>query len=220
MNLFSDEFRPHYLRLTLCCGASSEQKQVEASQQAFYTQLTSEYGTVFGENQAILGALTKSFEPILSAGINQQGFSPAELANLNAQAVTGTGQNYAKAEKALAAGQAAEGGGTSYIPTGAKMEQQRQLATSAAENESAIESNIVAQNYATGRQNYLEAAGMLGGVAGQYNPTGYAGAATGAGSAASTTANEISQANNSWMGLVTGALGAAGTAAGGYFTGH
>lgn len=202
------------------CGASSQQKQIEASQQAFYDNLTSEAKTTFGESQGILQALTKSFQPILNAGINQKGFSDAELQNLNNQATTGTGQNYSKAAGALAKEQGAAGGGTDYIPSGAKMQQQQQLATSAAENESGIQSNILASDYQTGRENYLEAANVLGGVAGQYNPTAFNNSATGAGSAASTTANEITQANNSWMNLVSGAIGAAGSAAGGYLGKH
>lgn len=194
------------------CGASQGQKDLAQSQSNFYNTLTSEYSTVFGQNQAILGSLTKSFQPILDAGINQEGFSKAELNNLNSQAVTGTGTNYAKAAAALGASQGAEGGGTAFIPSGAKREQQAQLAESAAANESGIESNITAADYATGRSNYLSAAAGLGGVAGQLNPAGFANSATGAGSAASTTANEVSQANSSWMNLVSGGLGAAATA--------
>lgn len=193
------------------CGASSSQESLEASQQAFYSQLTSQYNTLFGESQAITGALTKSFQPILAAGINQEGFSPDELANLNSQAVTGTGENYAKVKAALGAEQGAEGGGTSYIPSGAKMQQQDALATSAASNESGIESNILADDYSTGRSNYLAAAGGLGNVASELNPEGEANAATGAGSAAGTTANQIQQANSQWMQLAAAGLGAAGS---------
>lgn len=198
------------------CGASSQQKQIEASQQKFYDQLTQEYGVVFGENQAILKSLTASFKPILEAGPNQRGFSTEERQNLNSQAVTGTGQNYSKAAAALGAVQGAEGGGTAFIPSGAKHQQQAQLAESAASNESNIESNIVSADYATGRDNYFRAAGALGGVAGELNPVGYSNAATGAGSAAATTANQITQANNGWMNLVAGGLGAAATA----YAGH
>ncbi len=194
------------------CGASQGQKDLAASQTAFYNQMVQQQTATFGQNQAILSALTKSFEPILQAGINQEGFSPAELQNLESQATTGTGQNYSNAAKALAVQQGNQGGGNVYIPTGAKMQQQQQLATSAAQNESGIQSGILANDYATGRQNYLEAAGILGGTAAQYNPTGYSNSATGAGSAASTTQNEITQANNSWMNLASGALGAAATA--------
>ena len=194
------------------CGASQQQKQIEASQQAFYDTLTSEYRTTFGENQAILKTLTGSLEPILQAGINQQGFSPEELANLNEIAVNQTGQNYANAKAAVSNQQAAEGGGNAFIPSGAKQELQSQLATSAAQQESANEQQIQSSNYATGRQNYLAALSGLQGVSGLYNPTGLAGAATGAGSAAAQTADQITQANNSWMSLVSGALGATGQA--------
>ena len=85
------------------CGASGQQKDIEAQQAAFYKQLTQEYGITFGESQGILKSLTAAFEPILKAGPNQQGFSAEELANLNSQAVTGIGRNYAKAGAALGA---------------------------------------------------------------------------------------------------------------------
>lgn len=198
------------------CGASSQQKQIEASQAAFYDTLTSEYKTVFGQNQAILGTLTKSLEPILQAGINQQGFSPEELANLNNMATNQVGQNYANAKAAVSNAQAAEGGGNTYVPSGAKQQIQAGLAQSAAQQQSGEEQQITASNYATGRENYLSALQGLGGVAGMYNPTGYANAATGAGGAAAETANQITQANNSWMNLVAGGLGAAATA----YAGH
>lgn len=195
-------------------GSTSAQNQLQASQMAFYNQLTAQYATTFSENQGILKDLTASFEPILAGGINQQGFSQAELNNLNSTAVTGGGQAYASAEKAVGNAAAAQGGGNTYIPSGAKTQVNEELASSAAQNIGNQELGIQEQNYATGRSNYLEAANILGGVAGQYNPTGYANAATGAGSAASTTANEIAQENNSWMNMVTGiaggALGAAG----------
>ena len=222
MNWFCRDFvwQPKHLRLELCCGASQSQKDIESAQANFYNTLTQEYQQTFGQNQAILSSLTKAFQPILQAGINQEGFSAGEKQNLESQATTGTGQNYSKAAQALALQQGAAGGGTQFVPTGAKMQQQQQLATSAANEESNLQSGIEAADYAQGRQNYLEAANALGGVAAQYNPTGYANAATGAGSAAAETANQISQASNSWMNVVSGALGAAGTAAGGYFQNH
>ena len=194
------------------CGASDQSKDTFAQQEAFFKELRSEYKTRFGEDEALLSKLTASFEPILAKGINQEGFSQAELDNLNSQAVTGTGQNYAKAAAALGAQQGAEGGGTAYIPSGAKHQQQAQLAESAAENESGLESTIKAADYATGRENYLAAAQGLEGVSGLYNPTALAGVTNNAGEAQAQTANEITQANNSWMNLVGGALGAAGNA--------
>lgn len=198
------------------CGASSQQTSLGAAQTQFYQELTQNYSTEFAQNQQILGALSKSFTPLLDKGINQEGFSPAEKANLDSQAITGTGTNYAHASAALGERQGAEGGGTAVIPSGAKQEQQQQLAESAAGNESGIESDILANDYATGRQNYLTAAQGLEGVAGQENPANFANATTGAGSAAASTENQITQANQSWMQLASAGLGAAS----GAFTGY
>lgn len=201
-------------------GASSAQEQLQQSQMNFYNTLSADYSQTFGQNQAILKSLTSSFEPILQAGINQQGFSPAELNTLNSTAVTGSGQAYASANKAVNDKLAAEGGGNSYIPSGAKTQLNEELASSAAQNVGNQELGIEEQNYATGRSNYLEAAGILGGVAGQYNPTGYAGAATGAGSAAETTANQINQENNSWVNAVVGGLSGAASSAATAYSGY
>ncbi|MCU1305167.1 MAG: hypothetical protein JWQ87_5451 [Candidatus Sulfotelmatobacter sp.] len=198
------------------CGASSAQVGLQNSQIAFYNQLTSQYSTIFGQSQGILSALTKAFEPILAKGPNQEGFSAAEKTALESQATTGVGENYSKAQAALATQQGAEGGGNSFIPAGAQEQQKAQLAQSAAQLQSSEDLGITQANYAQGRQNYQFAAGELGGVAAQLNPTGFANSATGAGGAASTTANEVSQANNSWMQLVSGAIGSAA----GAYAGH
>jgi hypothetical protein len=202
-------------------GPTSAQQDLQASQSAFYKQLTSEYGTIFGESQGILTALTKSFSPILAKGPSQEGFSDAELNSLNSTAVSGTADNYAKAAAALSKQQAAEGGGGGpYIPSGAKMQQQDALATSAARTQSLEEGQIVQADWNQGLQNYWNAASGLGSTAAELNPNGAANAATGAGSAASQTAQEIAQESGSWMSLVGAGLGAAGTAAGGYFGKH
>lgn len=194
------------------CGATAAQNELQAQQAQFYSTLTSEYSTVFGENQSILNNLTSSLTPILKAGINQQGFSAGELSNLNSQAETGTGANYAQAKAALAGQEGAEGGGNTFIPSGAKNQLNAQLAESGAAEASNLSSNVLASDYATGRQNYLTAASALGGVASELNPEGMAGAATGAGSAEGVTANQIDQAGNSWMSLVGAGIGAAGSA--------
>jgi hypothetical protein len=189
------------------CGATGAQTAIQSSQMQFMNQMMSEYGTVFGESQSILNSLSKTFEPILAAGPNQQGFSPAELASLETTATEGVGQNYANAAKALGEKQAAEGGGDAFIPSGAKSQLQEETATSAAQALSAEQEQITQANYATGRQNFYNAAGILGGTASELNPATFANATTNAGSAAGTTANQIAQENNSWMGMVGGVLG-------------
>jgi len=194
------------------CGPSASQNQIEATQSAFYSQLTQEYDTIFGQDQSVLAALTKSFEPVLAAGPNQEGFSGAEKTALESEATTGVGENYANAQKALAVQQGTEGGGNAYIPSGAKEEQRAQLAESAAQVQSGEQLGIEQADYAQGLQDYQFAANELGGVASQLNPAGFANSATGAGGAAASTANQIAQANDSWMNLVGGGLGAAATA--------
>jgi hypothetical protein len=197
------------------CGASSAQVGLQNAQISFYNEMTADYQQTYSQNQQILKSLTASFSPILAAGPNQEGFSSAELQSLESSATTGVGQNYAAAQKALAIQQGAQGGGNSFVPSGANSEMRGQLAQSAAQQESSEQLGIQQADYQTGQQNYWQAAGALGGVANAYNPTGYSGAATGAGGAASTTANEVEQANNSWMQLAAGALGATGSALGG-----
>lgn len=191
------------------CGASDQQTEIQNAQIDFMQTLQSEYSTVFGENQGILKSLTASFEPILAAGPNQQGFSVPELKSLESTAKEGVGQNYAQAAKALGDQQAAAGGGDAFIPSGAKSQLQEEVATGAAGTLSQEQQQITQANYSQGRQNYFNAAGILGQTASTLNPEGMAGQTTGAGSAAGNTANQIAQENNSWMGLVGGVLGGA-----------
>jgi len=46
------------------CGATQQQKDITNEQSQFYQNLTSQYNTVFGQDQAITGALTSAFQPI------------------------------------------------------------------------------------------------------------------------------------------------------------
>ena len=195
------------------CGASDQQNQTYQAQAAFMQTLTQAYQQQFAGQNAILSELTKTFEPILQAGPSQEGFSAGEKAALNTQATEGVAQNYQSLQKSLANQQAAQGGGNDFIPSGQSAAIQAELGTSAARQLSGEENAIELANYQTGRQTFSQAAGALGGVAGQMNPLGYAGATTGAGEAAGTTANQIAQANNAWMSALGGAIGGIGSAA-------
>jgi hypothetical protein len=197
------------------CGASATQQELQAMQTNFYAQQIQEQNQNFNENQAILKQLTGVFSPIFAQGPSQLGYSTAELNDLNSLATTGVGSDYAAAQKALALQEGASGGGNSFVPSGANQEQRAQLAESAAGQESSDLLNINQADWQQGLSNFDLAAQALSGVAAQENPIGYSQAATGAGSAASTTAQEVTSANQSWMQLAAGALGAAGGALGG-----
>jgi hypothetical protein len=202
------------------CGASSQQNQIEAQQSAAYTQAAAQSAAVFGVASAVSQQLQNTFAPTVAAGPNQEGFDEQENGNLNSQAITQTGQSYKNASEALKSQENSQGGGNMPLPSGASVGTDASLASSAANQTASELSNITQQNYATGRANYDTA---VTGLAGAANPlsvaSGATNAATGSGQAASSTANQIASQNNSWMQLVSGALGAVGgVASGGVFS--
>jgi hypothetical protein len=188
--------------------ASSQETQIGAGEQNFFNTLSADYGQQFGNQSAILNTLNADFQPILAGGINQQGFSPSELATLNTQNMDQTSAEYQKAATAAGERAAAAGGGNTYLPSGVNQAVQANIAAQAAGQEAAQGLQIQEANFAQGRQNFLSAANELGGVASQFNPLGYAGQTTGAGGAAFGAANTIAQQNDTF-GQVAGILGGA-----------
>jgi hypothetical protein len=190
------------------CGSTQAQNQINQAQTNFYNNLTQTYQTEFGQGEGIFSDLSSSLAPIVAAGVNQQGFSAAELAGLNTQAIQNAGNTYAQESQAANESMAARGGGNVALPSGAQNQVQEEIGTAAENQKSSSLNTINLQNYATGRQNYFNAVGALSGLpAAIYNPLSGAGsAATGAGSAAMTGATEIQQSNDSWMGVLGGVI--------------
>jgi hypothetical protein len=201
-----------------CKGASAAQENLANEQAQFYQQLTAQQSQTFAEQQSILSTLQSSLSPTINAGPNQYGYSPAEDTALRTQALEGTGSTYANAAKALNEQIGAEGGGNSYVPSGASNQLREQVATSAANQEAQQNLGITTAGYAQGLANYNEAVKVMSGTAQIYNPTGYANSATNAGSTAFNSASTIQQMNNSsgFWNTASGILGgAAGDIAGG-----
>lgn len=173
---------------------NDEQKQQYANQSEIYKNVTS--------------VLT----PILNKGANQQGYSGAELNNLNSQAVEGTAENYQSAAKATNEALAAEGGGNSSITTGGQAQLKASVAQSAAQEESKEESSITSANYEQGNKNFQNAESGLEAVATGENPTAYENAATNEANSANTEANNIASQDNSWVSAALGAAGSIGSA--------
>lgn len=203
-------------------GATTQQKDLLAQQQEFYSSLRKDYGTRFKDQTAILKTLNDGMSSIFSAGVGQKGFSPEEERAMRTQVTEGTAGTYAKAAKAVNAGLATRGGGQMVLGAGAEEQLRGEMATAAAGEESRQQLGITQANYATGRENFWKAGSVLGGVAQMENPEGFAGQATGAGAAAGKTASEIQQADaaaSPW-GIVGGILGGAASAfAGGFGSG-
>lgn len=189
------------------CGSTPQENEISDEQQQFYKQMADEFSTIFGQNQAITGALTSAFTPILNAGPSQQGYSAQENTSLNTQNTEGVATDYAQAQKATAQILAARGGGNTMLPSSVTSNILAQNTNAAAATRAQGANTILQNNYAQGYQNWNTAANVLGNTAGLLNPNAYASSATSAGTAASNTANQIAQNNFAPWGAVAGAAG-------------
>jgi hypothetical protein len=195
--------------LALCKGATADQTNLGTSQSNFYNTLSQDYGTQFAQQGNILNSLNSALAPTVAAGASQFGYSPGQVNALNSTAIQGTAQQYQGAQKSLQNQQAAQGGGNAYLPSGVASQNSAALAAQGANQTSSQLLGIQNAGYAQGNANYNNAVNALGGVASQYNPTGYAGQATGAGSSAGNTFETIQKENTaaSPWGAVGGILG-------------
>lgn len=198
------------------CGATQEQKDMQRKQAAFYDDMSSNYKAVFGQQQAILARLTAIFQPTVDKGPSQRGFSTEERNALETASTENVAHNYADAKTEMQQ-QIAARGGSDFIPSGGDLELHSEIDAMGAADRASQQNKIEQADWATGRQNFMHATGVLGGVASELNPIGTSNAATGAGSAAADTANQIAMASNSMWGSVIGGLsGIAGAAVGGW----
>lgn len=197
-------------------GADKTSKLLSQSESNFSQGLMANYQKQFKGQTAILGQLQSAFAPIVSNGINQYGFAPAEDSALRTQATEGTAKAYQMAKQATGENLAAVGGGDTILPTGTAAGLQNNNAIAAAGQIATQNLGITEKGYDQGRQDFLSAASGLSSVASQMNPLGYAGQATGANESAFTEAqkiNEEEQAAKSQMWSTIGGI------AGGAFAG-
>jgi hypothetical protein len=189
------------------CGASTQQTEIANEQQSLGSTLQSNYNQQFAAQSGVLQNLNNIYTPIAEAGPNQQGFGGQELAALNTQSGEGVGANYAKASQALNNTLGAQGGGNEYLPNGAQAALKGSLASSAANQLSQQQTQITEANYGQGRQNYNQATAGLQALGQQYNPTGFAGQATGANTAGFNEQMENSQETSQEFGEIAGGVG-------------
>lgn len=195
------------------CGASAAQNEIGAEQQQFLGTLTSAFNTTFPNQQQLLNNLTASYAPIVAAGPNQTGFSPAESAALRTGSQDTVTQEYKNAQIATQNNAETAGGGDAVgVGSGAEAQLKSANASSAAAEGSKEQNQITQADYATGRQNYFAASAGLSGVAAAENPEGFGSEAIGEGSAAENTQSQITSENDAWMQALGGALGGVGGA--------
>jgi hypothetical protein len=200
------------------CGPSQSEKNLEKQEASFDATLQQDYSTTFAENQQILSNLNSVLQPIVNAGPSQQGFSPEEVSTLNTQAIEGNAQGYNQATQAAASRENAEGGGTSFLPSGVNAQINAAIGSAAESNLSQEELGITQANYATGLQNWETALSGEESVAAGEAPLGYASATTNANTAAFNEANTIAQQNNQEFSEIAGGIigGVTDAATGGF----
>src|SRR5579872_2029271 len=186
-------------------GPSKNEQSLGNAEQNFSSQLMSNYATQFGDQSDILQSLNASLNPIISQGINQEGFSGPELAAMNTQAINSTGSAYQNAARALN-GQLAGRGGDSGLESGVDQQIKESLASNAAGNLANQQLGITEANYAQGRANFDKALQHEEGIASLYDPTAYGGLATQANNSAFNEQNNVNQQNNQKNAEIAGGI--------------
>lgn len=178
------------------CGPSGSEKALEASSQSFASMLQQNYGTLFSGMTDALKSIGTAISPIVAAGPGQRGFTGAEMAALQTEAITSSAAAARSAEQAartFGAGQG--GGGTSGLTSGVQQQIEAGIASQGAQAEATRLGQIEQADWATGRENYFKALGAQQQLAGTYaGATGGAqGGAIGEGQAAFGEAAQIQQ---------------------------
>ncbi len=154
------------------CGPSLQEKALQQSSSNFASMLQQNYGTLFNKQLDVLNSIGRSLSPILAAGPNQHGMSADELAARNTQAINAAGAaNRAAQQAARTYGAGEGGGGTSGATSGITKQIESAIGTQTAQTLGRTEGTIVAEDYATGRENYWRAQGGMEALASGYNPS-------------------------------------------------
>ncbi len=197
-----------------CGGASSEQKEMQALQIQAYQTALSQTKEVFGDGSKIFNLLSSTFSPILKAGPDQFGYGTAETTALRSGATQNQALATATAGQSLREELAAQGGGNTFLPSGAQAKLNAGIATTGSNNLAAAQNQITQAGFDQGRQNWMNAAKVLGGATSVFDPGNSAtNASTSAGSAAEKSAKDVTDsnqaANQMWAGLAGSLAGSA-----------
>lgn len=188
------------------CGPSSQQQSLLDSQSSFMTQLMQNYSTNFANQQAVLANLNQTLGPIVKAGVNQEGFSPAEKAALTTQAINDTAGNYKNAAVTQNNELANRNDSGNLPQSGVDQAIKARLKSAAAGQLSQQELGITEADYATGRSNFNNAVSGEEALAGIYNPNQTAGLANQANNNAFGEATEINQEQSQMEADIAGGI--------------
>jgi hypothetical protein len=177
------------------CGPSSSETRISGQQESLANQLSADFASRFSDQSKLLQQLSSSISPIIQAGPNQQGFSAAENAALNTQAINSSGAA-ARNARAAAGNFTAGQNNTSGLESGVTKQINASIDSSAANNLANEQLGITRANYDTGRQNYFAGLNALQGVTSQYNPGEFSGQAQSGFDSSFKMADKIQQEKN------------------------
>jgi len=183
----------------------STAKAAEQQQAAFNSQLMTIFNQQFAKQSQLLTYLQGKLQPMIN---NPTGYAPDALAAMRTSATDTLSQQYQNAQAALNNQQLQKNGG-SDLPSGAQEQLDAALLQSEATDKANAQNTITMNDANLKQSNYWNALNVLNGqTAQQYNPLGYASAAT---SGSEAVAN-LSQAYTTSQG--PGIMGMIGSLAG------
>lgn len=185
----------------MCGGASQQQKDMGAQQQATAQTLNQAFQSRFAGQDAILNKLNTAYTSAITAGSGQPGFDTATRRALEARALDTTAANYGNAARAVG-GQLAGRGGDTGILSGVDAQIKGAIATQQAQQLSGEQRDIAIQDAMLGNQKYNTALAGLSDLSRQYDPTQYSSQAmTGQKQAYDTQKSIDSQKGGFWKTL-------------------
>lgn len=189
------------------CFVSKGLQGVGNAQSNLFNTATQQGQAEFGATNAEFNDITKTMNPIVEAGPTQAGWSAAQSNAINSQTINQTAAAYKNAAVAVKGDIAGQGGGNIALPSGANLGTEEALAEAGAQQESAgLSANTIA-NYQQGNKDWQFASGAAESAPQMFSTANQATqAATGAGSAASSTQQAINNASNSWQQMAVAAL--------------
>lgn len=181
-------------------GATSQQKQIAASDDAFMQSLQGEQKSQFANELNAQNQLNKAWSPILAGGPYQYGFSTAEDQALRSDIVNQGATAATNTENAALTREQQASGGASATPTGGQQAINAQIAATGAQDTAANLAKEKLQGYEQGANLFEDASKGVSTVASLADPTGYANAANQSENAAATAEQDVQEANANSIG--------------------
>lgn len=192
------------------CKGDDTAKQNEQMQMQFNSQLMDIFSQQFAKQSQVLNFLKGKLQPMIN---NPTGYSPAAMAALRTQATDNLSGQYQQAQRALQQKEFAQGG--RELPSGVNAQLDAGLYAQEAADKANAQNTITLNNENLKQSNYWNAMNVLSGnVAQQFNPLGYAGAATSGSNAVANLSQAVTASNQSQlMGALGGIVGGAASSA-------